>query len=181
MGCFPERTVPRYHSLPNERERLMKGIYSPGKNMDSVLAPINTTADTTGPPRTARPYASPNKKKAVSPADPRSNPNSRFKRQQPSLDKSAEKQKRKLGRKQEEERPQRMERKKGRVIELPFRPHIITKIETPSDSVRTSILTNLENNPSLFFVKLNERDIEKVFIPATESRLAHKSLSPNKN
>jgi hypothetical protein len=111
MGCFPERTVPRYHSLPNERERLMKGIYSPGKNMDSLFAPINTTADTTGSPRTARPYASPTKKKTTSPsaADPRSNPNSRFKRQQPSLDKSAEKQKRKLGRKQEEDsKPQRM-------------------------------------------------------------------------
>jgi hypothetical protein len=46
-------------------------------------------------------------------------------------------------------------RKKGKVIELPFRPHVITSIETPSESAKSSVLNHLETHPSLFFVKLD--------------------------
>ncbi len=36
-------------------------------------------------------------------------------------------------------------------------------METPSESVRTSILNDLENNPSIFFVRTKEKDLDAIF------------------
>ena len=36
-------------------------------------------------------------------------------------------------------------------------------METPSESVRTSILNDLENNPSIFFVMTKEKDLDAIF------------------
>ena len=47
------------------------------------------------------------------------------------------------------------QRNPGKVIEIPFRPHNITKIQTPSESFNSSNMSKLENHPSLFFLKLN--------------------------
>ena len=56
-----------------------------------------------------------------------------------------------------------MNRKGGEVQELPEKEHMITRIEAPSETVRTSDVNKLEQHPSLFFQKMEEKDVNKVF------------------
>lgn len=57
-------------------------------------------------------------------------------------------------------------------------------METPSESVRTSILNDLENNPSIFFVRMKEKDLDAIFEKQKEQgkvdhrRSLYKSMSP---
>lgn len=43
-------------------------------------------------------------------------------------------------------------RVKGAVMQIPHRAHVITKVETPSESPKTSFISRMEKHPSNFFI-----------------------------
>jgi hypothetical protein len=54
-------------------------------------------------------------------------------------------------------------RGQGAVVEIPHREHVISSVETPSESAKTSFLSKLEKHPSNFFIENNDIDMDLVF------------------
>lgn len=141
MGCFPEKTNIKYEKFSPEKQQLINKYYHQDENDSSIYLPINVGQKVIkrSSSRRSSVNSSP-KKSAASPITNRKN--YRTARRTSNERKNSEQKDHHLVRKNTRDRRTEV-RKKGKVIQLPFRPHMITSIETPSESAKSSILNHL--------------------------------------